>query len=130
MSLPAETPFLVIFQDDIHEVIFKDMKPATLDGYFAYLEDVFKTTPPNQRINILLNASSDLPSFQSLAARDRALRAQFKRVPFVRLAVVYDQQRHLSFINMMLRVINMSRHMELQIFSLAEKEAAVEWLRR
>jgi hypothetical protein len=129
-TTPTNTPFIAIYQDDIHEVIFQDMKSATLDQYFAYVEEVFKTTPQGQRVNVLLNASSSLPSFQNLSARDRALRAKLKRVPFMRLAILYEKQNHLSFVNMMLRVINMNRHMELQIFPASEKEAAAQWLLR
>lgn len=130
MTMPVKTPFIALFQDDIHEAIFQDMKPATLDEYFDYLETVFKATPQGQRVNVMLNVLSTLPSFQNLSARDRALRAKLKRVPFVRLAILYEKQPHLYFINMMLRVINMSRHMEMQIFPLDEKEAAAAWLRR
>jgi|GEM_PF-4035993 len=130
MATPTNTTFIALFQDDVHEVIFKDMKPATLDQYFNYLEDLFKTTPEHQKINILLNTLSGLPSFQNLAAQDRALRARFKRVPFVRLAVIYENEAHLYFINMMLRVINLNRHMKMQIFPIQKKEDAVVWLRR
>jgi hypothetical protein len=128
MSIPATTPFIAIFQDDIHEAIFQNMRSETLDQYFGYLETVFKTTPKDQRVNILLNASSDLPAFTNLAARDRALRAKFRPAPFVRLAVLYQNQTHLHFINMMLRVINMNSHMKMQIFPAQQKEAAIAWL--
>ena len=130
MVTPVNTPFIVLFQDDIHEVIFKNMKATTLDQYFSYLENLFTTTPLEQRVNVLLNASSGLPSFKNLAARDRAVRAKFKRVPFLRLAVLYESDSHLYFINTMLRVINVNRHMEIQIFHTRDKETAVAWLRR
>jgi hypothetical protein len=130
MSLPATTPFIAIFQDDIHEAIFQNMKPATLDQYFGYLETVFRANPVGKRVNILLNASSELPAFKNLADRDRALRAKFRPVPFVRLAVLYERQTHLYFINMMLRVINMNSHLEMQIFPAEEREAARHWLLR
>jgi len=130
MSMSASTPFIAIFQDDIHEAIFQNMKPATLDEYFGYLETVFKTNPAGKRVNILLNASSELPAFKNLSVRDRALRAKFRPAPFVRLAVLYEKQTHLYFINMMLRVINMNSHMEMQIFPAHEREAARAWLLR
>lgn len=123
MTIPVKTPFIALFQDDIHEAIFQGMKSATLDEYFDYLELVFKATPQGQRVNVMLNVSSTLPSFQNLAARDRVLRAKLKRVPFVRLAILYEKQPHLSF-------INMSCHMEMQIFPTEEKEVATIWLRR
>ena len=130
MSIPATTPFIAIFQDDIHEAIFQNMRPETLDQYFGYLETVFQTNPVGRRVNILLNASSELPAFKNLAARDRALRAKFRPAPFVRLAVLYKQQTHLHFINMMLRVINMNSHMEMQIFPAQQREEARTWLLR
>lgn len=125
MATPTYTTFIALFQDDVHEVIFKDMKPETLDQYFNYLEDLFKTIPQDQKINILLNTPAGLPSFQNLATRDRAIRAKLKRVPYLRLAALYERDSHLYFINMMLRVINVSRHMEMQIFPVQKKEDAV-----
>jgi hypothetical protein len=130
MSISSITPFIAIFQDDIHEAIFQNMKPATLDEYFGYLETVFKSNPMGKRVNILLNTSSELPAFKNLANRDRALRAKFRPVPFVRLAVLYERQTHLYFINMMLRVINMNNHLEMHIFPAEERDAARVWLLR
>lgn len=96
MATPTYTTFIALFQDDVHEVIFKDMKPETLDQYFNYLEDLFKTIPQDQKINILLNTPAGLPSFQNLATRDRAIPTSGRplRKGFSSLLHQYDAACH------------------------------------
>src|SRR5687768_18582829 len=108
MKTIVSTGFTVSFHENVYEVTFQDMKSSTIDQYFAYLETIFDTTPSDQTICILLH-SSQLPSFQNIKMRDQALRAKYARVPFMRLAVIYQDKGHLYFVNLMLRVINMNK---------------------
>jgi hypothetical protein len=128
--VPLDARFTITYEEGIYEIVFQDMKGTTLDQYFSQLEAIFQQTELTKKIYLLLHTTADLPSFQNLATRDQALRAKLGKVPYVRLAVLYPSQSHHSFVNLMLRVINVNRHMEMQMFPLQEREAARLWLHR
>jgi|GEM_PF-5908056 len=110
---------------NIHEIVFHDVRNATMSVFMDQLKTIIAVTPAGDTMRLLLHVPA-IPSIQYMVGKVREIRASGLTMPQARIALIYVPSLQLYLLNMVVRAL--VRSSTLKLFHKKDEAEARQWL--
>lgn len=121
----------ILRDDGIYHAILYDRLRLTIDEYFAHSRRIFDTTPPEQRVNFLIDtrpSGGQIPVLNYITEKSREMNALYPNRPALGVAILIEMSVFSRILDLSLNLF-LRRNDRMRLFNTTDFDTAVAWLK-